>query len=87
VRDAAIPGRVTTTDWMLASGGVVAALAFTYIGLFLNWDEIGTSLGLTIWTALTFSLFSTMFFVRTQAAALITPIHPPPPLHVSAPVV
>ena len=66
VRDNAIPGRVGPTDAMLATGGVVAALAFTYVALFINWDKIGTSLGLTIWTALTYSLFSTMFFVRSS---------------------
>ena len=78
VRDNAIPGRVGPTDLMLATGGVVAALAFTYIGLFINWDKIGTSLGLTIWTALTYSLFSTMFFVRSSYCS-----HPSPPHAVS----
>ena len=31
VRDAAIPERVTTTDWLLAGGGAVAAVGFTYV--------------------------------------------------------
>ena len=63
VRDAAIEGQVTTSTWALAAGGLVAALAFTYAGLFLNWDSIGASLGITLWTALSFSLFSTFFLV------------------------
>jgi len=64
VRDAAIEGQVTTSTWALAAGGLVAALAFTYAGLFLNWDSIGASLGITLWTALSFSLFSTFFLAK-----------------------
>jgi len=64
VRDAAIEGQVTMSTWFLAAAGLVAALAFTYVGLFVNWDSIGASLGITLWTALSFSLFSTFFLSK-----------------------
>lgn len=64
VRDSAIEGLVTTSTWLLACLGLVAALAFTYVGLFLNWDSIGSALGITLWTALSFSLFSTFFLSK-----------------------
>lgn len=63
VRDSATPGLVATSTWLLAAGGLVFALGCTYIGLFLRWDDIGASLGITLWTALSFSLFSTFFLV------------------------
>ena len=63
VRDNAIPGEVTTSTWLLATGGLIVALALTYIGLFSKWNALGSSLGLTLWTALAFSLFSTFFLV------------------------
>jgi len=64
VRDSAIPGHVTTSDWLLAVGGGIVALGFTYIGLFMKWNDLGSSLGLTLWTALAFSLFSTFFLAK-----------------------
>eukprot|EP01050_Picozoa_sp_SAG11_P020050 SAG11_NODE_3310_length_2531_cov_4.143092_1_plen_427_part_00 len=63
VRDSAIPGEVTTSIWMLSTGGLLCALALTYIGLFTKWNDLGSSLALTLWTALSFSLFSTFFLV------------------------
>ena len=69
VRDSAVAGRVGASDWVLACVGGVLALALTYIGLFLKWDDLGSSLGLTLWTALTFSLFSTFFLVSPSGSA------------------
>lgn len=64
VRDSLVPGAVTQSTWYLAVAGGSSALLFTYAGLFLKWSALGTSLGITLWTALSFSLFSSFFLVR-----------------------
>ena len=49
---------------MMAIGGFLIVEALTYVGLFTSWDTLGDELGVTLWTGLAFSLFSTFFFVR-----------------------
>ena len=53
---------------MMAIGGGTLALGFTYAALFINWSKIGDALGITLWTGLAFSLFSTFFFVSARTA-------------------
>ena len=40
IRDNAIPGRVQSTDWMLAVGAIVFSVGFTFFALFNSWDDL-----------------------------------------------
>ena len=40
IRDNAIPGRVPSTDWMLAVGAIVFSVGFTFFALFNSWDDL-----------------------------------------------
>lgn len=40
IRDNAIPGRVETTDWVLAVGGIIFSTGFTSFGLFSKSTEL-----------------------------------------------
>ena len=62
VRDNAIPGRVTATDWLLAVVGGLAALGITWGAVISEWEKMGDS-ALGVLTGLAFNLFSTFFFV------------------------
>ncbi len=65
VRDNAIPGRVTATDWLLAVVGGLVALGITWGAVISKWEKMGNS-ALGVLTGLAFSLFSTFFFVSLR---------------------